>query len=245
MTPKRSSLGETINGLRDSAVVVDYGCYGWAICELASTFKRNDLRIIGGDLREPPGKPRNALFVPINPASTIMALPDDTVDLVIANHVIEHSNDPISIFGELVRLTKPAGKIYVEAPSDLAALTLSDPDVEGQGFTNYWDDPTHRRPWPPAALYRLAISYKCKPILCGYVDRDFPEANGQPQPHDCACILAEKPEGHFGKIDYFYITLKGIPRGVEHALALRLALEENEKAISPVANHQPSVPYLK
>ena len=93
----------------------------------------------------------------------------DHFDLVIASHVLEHSTDPLALFCELARVTKPGGKLYIEAPSDRALLVNSDADVESHSFFSFWDDPTHRRPWPPAALYRLAILYGLIPRQCRYI----------------------------------------------------------------------------
>ena len=98
------------------------------------------------------------------PAST------DRLHVVIAGHVIEHMRDPIEFFGEAVRVLKPGGTLYLEAPSERSMM------LPGMWFAfdesrslSFWDDPTHLgRPWPPQALYRLAKCYGCEPVAAGY-----------------------------------------------------------------------------
>lgn len=133
--------------------------------------------------------------------------------LVVASHVLEHVLHPIRLVGELVRITRPGGLLYVETPSEKMALSPRDPDVEGHGFESFWDDPTHIRPYPPAALYRLAISFGCLPLYCSY---------GGAVEHWAARewvsqILARKPDVQ-GRMPYGYISLKETPRGAAAAL---------------------------
>ena len=55
---------------------------------------------------------------------------DNSFDMVIAEHVLEHLNDVIGVVEELHRITQPGGILYIEVPH----FTSS----------NYFTDPTHR-----------------------------------------------------------------------------------------------------
>jgi SAM-dependent methyltransferase len=208
-----SLLHERIRELPPGATIVDYGCFGWLVSRIAAEVHRPDIMVIGCDTAEPPDRPPGAAFVPVDAESDCVALPDDAGDMVVASHVIEHVRNPIRLVGELVRIAKPGGLLYIEAPSEKMALSASDPDVEGHGFESFWDDPTHIRPYPPAALYRLAISYGCTPLHCSYggtVERWA--AKGW-----ISQLLAQKPQMS-GKPPYGYISLADTPRGMDAAL---------------------------
>lgn len=208
-----SLLHERIHELRPGATIVDYGCFGWPVSRIAAEVHRPDLLVIGCDTAEPPARPPGAAFVLVDAESDRVALPDDAADLVVASHVLEHVLNPVRLMGELVRIAKPGGLLYIEAPSEKMALSASDPDVEGHRFENFWDDPTHIRPYPPAALYRLAVSYGCTPLHCAYggtVERWA--AKGW-----TSQLLAQKPQVS-GRPPYRYISLADTPGGIDAAL---------------------------
>jgi SAM-dependent methyltransferase len=71
-------------------------------------------------------------------ADTLETIPDDTFDLIIVNHVVEHLRDPASVVAALCRKLRPEGHIYLEFPS-LRSLGL--PSMEGTN--QFCDDPTH------------------------------------------------------------------------------------------------------
>jgi len=55
---------------------------------------------------------------------------DDTFDLVIAHHVLEHLERPLDVLGELHRICRPGARVYIVTPH------FSSPTS--------WADPTHR-----------------------------------------------------------------------------------------------------
>ena len=96
---------------------------------------------------------------------------DDFFDIVIASHIIEHLDDPINFFKECIRVLKPGGILYVEAPSE-KSLKLSGMSFDYDSFysLSLYDDPTHsRRPWTPQSYYRLTKYFSCNPIEVGYI----------------------------------------------------------------------------
>jgi len=96
---------------------------------------------------------------------------DDLFDVIIASHIIEHLNDPIEFFKECVRVLKPGGTFYIEAPSE-RSLNLKGMPFDYDGFysLSMYDDPTHtKRPWTPQSFHRLARYYSAIPREVGYV----------------------------------------------------------------------------
>ncbi len=235
-----ASLDDLIKGLKPSAEVLDYGCFGWYLHAHANSLGRADLKHSGADIRRPPSLPPGATFYETH--DNVIVCDSDKYDLVVASHVLEHVHEPVSLFGELVRVCKPGGKIFIETPSDRSVNVPSSSDPEDHAVLNFWDDPTHVRPWTPAALYRLAISYGCRPVRCGYVTprcgvllarlrlalcKALFKGNGDLLTGDtwwanewvCRAVV-EKPVDVAGKPEYRYISLKGVPRGVDNALEL-------------------------
>jgi SAM-dependent methyltransferase len=199
-------LARTLIKLPREAVVIDYGCYNWLVSGLARDLGRTDLNIVGVDpYGEPPGRPGNAKFMMLpRPGAS---LPISGADLLVAANVLEHCNDGVAVFGTWVEAVRPGGLIYVEAPSEDTLLMASDPDVEGQAYKSFWDDPTHVRPWPPAALYRLALSWGARPEQCFYAMC----AGNHSGVSLTRRIDPEPPQ-------YRYVSLRDVPRGVDAAL---------------------------
>jgi len=233
-------LEALIRALPSAARVMDYGCFGWTIHAAAQQLGRHDVRHSGTDISTPPQVPEGAAFFLTDTATNTIDCADDLFDLVVASHVLEHVTQPVALFAELLRICKPGGRIYIEAPSDRSLLVRGSGDPENHAFLSFWDDPTHVRPWTPAAFYRLAVSFGCRPLACRYMGswhdtllyplrrlqawlRDDGDAltwaTWQAKRWACYTVI-EKPNDARGTQDYRYISLKNIPRGVDHALKL-------------------------
>lgn len=52
----------------------------------------------------------------IDDGETLNSLPDNSQDFVIANHVIEHTEDPIGALNTWFRVLRPGGMLYLAAP---------------------------------------------------------------------------------------------------------------------------------
>ena len=199
-------LATIIGDLPRDSLVVDYGCYGWQAAHIAARIGRGDLRHIGIDLhQEPPERPLGAEFRLLTAIGG--PLPPLQADLIVATHVIEHCSDAVSVFGTMIAAVKPGACVYIETPSEHTALLRSDPDVEGHAFTNFWDDPTHVRPWPLAALYRLALSWGARPEDLCHADRGGIH---------CSTALIRRIDPDVPR--YRYVSLADVPRGVAAAL---------------------------
>jgi len=95
-------------------------------------------------------------FTRLDVEKDLLPFPDDYFDVIIVSHIIEHLHYSVKALQEVRRVVKKGGLIYCEAPS-LASLlipsiSLGLPKV---GTMNFYDDPTHIRPYSKVALTRL------------------------------------------------------------------------------------------
>jgi SAM-dependent methyltransferase len=167
----RQKLTTLISEAPKDGKVLDVGCAGLRVAVASTNMGRTDLQQAGIDYGNPVAAiPDNFDFRTADLNVDALPFGDDSFDLVVASHVLEHITNPIRFFSELVRVTAPGGRIYVEAPSERSIL------MPGMWFSfekanslSFYDDPTHvGRPWPPQALDRLARCFQCIPEDAGY-----------------------------------------------------------------------------
>jgi len=164
-----------INGLiatvPERGTILDVGCRGWRYHHLARALNRPDILNAGVDYSENGELPDGVDFRRADLNAGALPFEADVFDFVAAAHIIEHVRDPIAFFAELVRVTKPGGRIYLEAPSERSLLPFGMPFAfEECRSLSFYDDPTHLgRPWPPQALYRLAECFSCTTLSAGYI----------------------------------------------------------------------------
>ena len=110
--------------LQQGGVAVDVGCSrGFFASGLTPFFTRvvgldidkNALEIAKAENNHP-----NLEYLEIN--STLLPFPDQSVDLVICNHVYEHVPDARLLFSEIERILKPTGACYLGAASRLTII---------------------------------------------------------------------------------------------------------------------------
>jgi hypothetical protein len=194
---------ELVRTLPNNAVVADVGCFGWVLGEAV---KALDGTLIGIDQVEPPGRPDHARFA--YGSDSTFDVESDSCDLVVAGHVLEHVPNGTAFAVELFRIAKPGALVWIESPSELGALARSSDDPEDQHFLSFWDDPQHVRPWPPAALYRLALTCQARPLAIQRAQAgDVPVSR----------MLARKSESVRGKPETRYVTLKDVDYGLKAA----------------------------
>lgn len=68
-------------------------------------------------------------------------------DIVFFSHVIEHLDDGVAVMGRLATLLKPGGVLFMETPHP---VSVRFPHLAGT--LNFWDDPTHVRPYHEAEV---------------------------------------------------------------------------------------------
>lgn len=157
----RKPLNDLVKSLPDGAAVLDVGCLGFRVVGVAESLGRADLTHSGADfVREPVGVPEDFEYRLADLNAEPLPFNDDAFDLVVASHVIEHVKDPIGLIADCVRVLRPGGRLYVEAPSERSMLMPGFPFHHEQFRSlSFFDDPTHQaRPWTPQSFYRL-ISY--------------------------------------------------------------------------------------
>ncbi len=110
-----------LSRINASSVVLDLGA-GAGIVK-AMDFKGNVARICGVDL-----DPR----VVDNPMldegklgdGTVIPYPDSHFDVVFADNVVEHLDDPVAVFSEVRRVLKPGGRFLFKTPNRLHYMPL-------------------------------------------------------------------------------------------------------------------------
>lgn len=65
---------------------------------------------------------------------------DESIDFITMNAVIEHIKDPSHIFGEIKRVLKNEGLIFIRTPN------------WKMDYKNFYNDPTHVKPYSPETL---------------------------------------------------------------------------------------------
>ena len=107
-------LGEALQGLPPGAVVVDAGCGTGLVSRLARTHVPG-ARVIGVDLSL--GSLRRAQTrspVPLAQGNIlILPLRSGSADLVVSRGVIMTTGQPRRAFGELARVVRPGGRLFV------------------------------------------------------------------------------------------------------------------------------------
>ena len=151
--------------------VLDVGCLGYHQYRIAKHLGLPELKHYGVDWGEATGAPEGFVFKKTDLNKDPLPFADDTFDFVVASHVIEHLDRPVEFFGDCIRVCKPGGLLYFEAPSERSLWVPGNPSNYDQFYTlSFFDDPTHiLRVWTPQALYRLARIYSCNPVKTGYL----------------------------------------------------------------------------
>jgi SAM-dependent methyltransferase len=164
-------LDALFRSLPSDGEVLDVGCFGFRQVERAQRLGLTTLRHAGVDYNAYEDVPAGFEFRRADLSRESIPFEDDRFSLVVASHVIEHLPRGGEFVGECLRVCRPGGVVYVEAPSERALLLPGMPFAhEGFYSLSFFDDPTHvGRPWTPQSLYRLARYYDCEPERVGHL----------------------------------------------------------------------------
>jgi len=88
---------------------------------------------------------------------------DSSVDFITLNAVIEHIKEPDNIFNEINRVLKNGGLVFIRTPNWQI------------DFKNFYNDPTHIKPYSPITLENLFRLYnlKCCFIEPGLIEKSW------------------------------------------------------------------------
>ena len=117
---------------------------------------RKDIKAIGVDWTI--AAPHKGLKF-VRADATAIPIKNEVADLVVCKHLLEHILQSAHLFKELSRITKKGGLLYLECPDARGLYPFIKP--------NFYDDPTHVRPYTLQALYRLAELNGFTPIKKG------------------------------------------------------------------------------
>lgn len=84
----------------------------------------------------------------VSDGSTPFPWPDDTFDVVVTSHTLEHVPGEHFVFGEMVRCTKVGGIVLINVP-----------------INEKWPDPKHIRKYSEQRLYTLFENFHLRSIL--------------------------------------------------------------------------------
>ena len=149
--------------------VLDVGCIDFLQHRIANHLGLTGLKHAGVDWGELKDMPEGYLFKRADLNKELLPFDDDMFDLVVVSHVIEHLQNPVEFFGHCVRVCKPGGLLYFEAPSERSLWMPGNPYNHDDFYTlSFFDDPTHcLRVWTPQSFHRLARYYSCEVVKTG------------------------------------------------------------------------------
>lgn len=139
-------------GLSASSLLLDYGC---GPGDLLLVARDKGIPAVGVD-----AFPRSVELAQARGLSVTLAdansLPYPTAhfDAIVLQSVIEHVRDPLSLLAALTPYLKPGGTLVVSAPTPAS---------------EFWDDPTHIRPFTPASLRTLGELCELQILTVSYV----------------------------------------------------------------------------
>lgn len=166
----RKFLYKEYENMPEHSKVLDIGCFGFVQFQNTNVKKNLKFQHYGIDYITPEIVPDEFTFAKCDVDNDKFPFPDDYFDIVVASHVIEHLKNPLNLISESLRVCKPNGKVYIEAPSERSMfLPGMSFNFDNMHCISFFDDPTHLgRPWSPQAFHRVAKYYNAIPIRVGY-----------------------------------------------------------------------------
>lgn len=144
-------------GLPLEGSVLDVGC---ADCSSLQPLKRSrpDVSFHGVDRIDFDGGPPSVLrsYARVDLDDELLPYERESFDCIRIAHVVEHLHRPSLLFSQVRGLLRVGGIVYVSAPNERSLLVPSLGLVHAvHGPLNFYDDPSHLRPWTSHGIYCL------------------------------------------------------------------------------------------
>ena len=142
------------NHIQFQTPVLDYGSNDGHV--VSRIFKNcADTEIYIADIQNnisPTFKNRPWTFLTINKETSRIESPQNFFGSATCIHVLEHVPNPDNVIQEIYRALQAGGTFYLETPNP---RSLYMPSMSRKSTWNFYDDPTHIRPYSASALARL------------------------------------------------------------------------------------------
>lgn len=124
---------------KDKNKILDVGCGRGQFIKL-NPYKKEafGLELIDSEVKR---AKKEGLNVVKGDANKKIPFPASSFDGIMCSHVLEHLSDPTKMFSEFKRVTRNGGIVVIAVPNF--------------SFKSFFKDPTHKRPYPKEALYRV------------------------------------------------------------------------------------------
>ena len=156
-----------IDSLHKGATVLDLGCGDGRIQKSIKRY-RPDLKFISVDKYDFSKEVSFEVFFKINISDEALPIADDSIDAVFCAHVLDHIMFYDLVLSEIKRVLKSNGSIYIEVPSTKSLYVPSFGMLKGPGTINFYDDPTHIRPFTQHSLCRIGKRIGTKQLTTGF-----------------------------------------------------------------------------
>jgi SAM-dependent methyltransferase len=110
--------------VRAGDIMLDAGCGSGRVFQYYFDERQRPRLIVGVDVTTEPGGNRN-IDAAARADLAALPFPDATFDVAISSHVAEHLTQPERVFGELARVLKPGGRLFVLTPNRWHYVTIS------------------------------------------------------------------------------------------------------------------------
>lgn len=145
-------------GIPGEARVLDLGC-GVGSLACAVLRRSPSARVHGVDILDPNDVSSSVRYTQHDLNSGQLPFADDTFDVVLLVHVVEHLSNPLELAPEIRRVLHQGGRAYVETPNWSSTLvpSFSMCREQHQPF-NFYDDPSHLKPWSQHGVFEFLHS---------------------------------------------------------------------------------------
>ena len=163
---KSITLVKFLKECKDDQIFLDLGCGKGENCHLIRSIHPN-AKIFGVDIADEDIVPDYIEYKKVDLEQENLPYEDETMDVILLTHVLEHLTKYYNLANEIKRVLKKDGLLYLEAPNWTSTLLPSfNIKRHKHGPINFYDDPTHIKPWSQHGLYEyLCMSgVQCKKI---------------------------------------------------------------------------------